>query len=220
MNFPRLALMTTCIILSLALVSSAGPLEKRHGIGIRLGMWNQVTDTRTEIGIGSVTTSVKASGFFGGMFYDHWLQENLALNIAVGGMLADFETKTDITGVSTETAFVAPILFGVKYYFPGSTLNSSARPFAKVAVGPFVGQQEKTEEAVSGVIVESRSRTAFGGQVGAGIDFILSRYFMLGVALGYNLMADFDEPIGGSRNYSGPEFSVGLSFLFGKGTDL
>jgi len=90
----------------------------------------------------------------------------------------------------------------------------------KVAVGPFVGQQEKTEEGVFGVIVESRSLTVFGGQVGAGVDFILSRHFMLGVGLGYNLMADFDEPIGGSKNYSGPEFSVGLSFLFGKGTDL
>lgn len=217
MNFSKLISITTCIILTLALVSSAGPLEKRHGFGLRLGMWNQVTNNRTEVGIGGVTTSTEASGFFGGLFYDHWLQENLALNITVGGILADFETRTGIPGVSTETAFVAPILLGVKYYFPGSTLNSSVRPMVKVAVGPFIGQQERTEEGVYGVIVESRSESAFGGQVGAGVDFILSRYFMLGVTLGYNLMTDFDEPIGGSKNYSGPEFSVGLSLLLGKG---
>ncbi len=219
MNFPRLILITTCIILTLALVSSAGPLEKRHGLGLRLGMWNQVTSNRTEVGIGRVTTSTEASGFFGGLFYDHWLQENLALNITIGGILADFETKTGIAGVSTQTAFVAPILLGVKYYFPGSTLNSSVRPMVKVAVGPFIGQQERTEEGIYGVIVESRSLTVFGGQVGAGVDFILGRYFMLGVGLGYNLMSDFDEPIGGSRNYSGPEFSVGLSLLLGKGVN-
>lgn len=219
MNFSKFALITTGIVLALTLVSSAGPLEKRHGIGIRLGMWNQVTANRTEIGVGSVTTSVEASGFLGGMFYDHWLQENLALNIAIGGMVADIETKSDFLSTTTEVAVVAPILFGVKYYFPESALKSSVRPLLKVAVGSFIGQQEKTEEDFFGVIVESRTQTAFGGQVGAGVDFILSRYFMLGLGLGYNLMADFDEPIGGSKNYSGPEFNVGLSFLFGRGTD-
>ncbi len=94
MNFPRLIFITTCIILTLALASGAGPLEKRHGFGLRLGMWNQVTDTRTEVGIGGIRTSTEASGFFGGLFYDHWLQENLALNITVGGILSDFEKST------------------------------------------------------------------------------------------------------------------------------
>lgn len=218
MGYLKLTLKTICITLALALVSSAGPLEKRHGIGFQVGMWNQVTNSRTEVGIGSVTTSVKASGFFGGLSYDHWLEENLALNIVVGGMLADVETNTNIIGTTTEVAVVAPILFGLKYYFPKSTFGSSARPYAKIAVGPFIGQQEKTEEDIFGVIVESRSESAFGGQVGVGTDFILSRYFMLGVAFKYNLMTDFSEPIGGSKNYGGPEFSFGLSVLFGKGT--
>jgi len=61
------------------------------------------------------------------------------------------------------------------------------------------------------------SGPAFGGQLGAGIDFILSPHFMAGIAGGYNIMADFEEPIGGSVNYGGPEFSIGLSYLFGQG---
>jgi opacity protein-like surface antigen len=220
MRFSKVIVIVISICLALSTTAGAGPLEKRHGIGLRLGMWNQVTANRTEIGVGSVTTSVEASGFLGGMSYDHWLQENMALNIAIGGMLADIETRSNLFGTTTEVAVVAPILFGVKYYFPESTLKSSARPFAKVAVGSFIGQQEKTEEDPFGIIVESRTQTAFGGQVGAGVDFILSRHFMFGVGLGYNLMADFDEPIGGSKNYSGPEFNVGLSLLFGRDSGL
>ena len=35
---------------------------------------------------------------------------------------------------------------------------------------------------------------------------------------GYNWMADFDQPVGGRRNYSGFGMSVGLGVLFGRGT--
>jgi len=45
----------------------------------------------------------------------------------------------------------------------------------------------------------------------------MCRKIFLGANLGYNLMSDFDRTIGGSDNYSGPEFSVGLSFLFDHG---
>ncbi|MEE9552967.1 MAG: outer membrane beta-barrel protein [candidate division Zixibacteria bacterium] len=219
MRTTKVIVIVISMCLALSAAANAGPLEKRHGIGLQLGMWNQVTNSRTEVGIGSVTTSVKASGFFGGLSYDHWLEENLALNVVIGGMLADVETNTNIIGTTTEVAVVAPILFGVKFYFPKSTFSSSARPYVKATVGSFIGQQEKTEEDIFGVIVESRSESAFGGQVGIGTDFILSRYFMLGVAFKYNLMTDFKEPIGGSKNYGGPEFSFGMSFLFGKGTE-
>ncbi len=109
------------------------------------------------------------------------------------------------------------MLFGVKYYLPKSTYGTSVRPFLKAAVGPFMGRQSKTLVFLF-VTADSRSETAFGGQLGGGVDFVLSRRFLLGVNLGYNLMSDFDQPIGGSDNYSGPEFSFGLSFLFRPGT--
>jgi len=144
----------------------------------------------------------------------HSMQDNLAWNISIGGMLANVDVTTNFTGTSTEAAFVVPILFGVKYYIARSTFDTSVRPFAKAAVGPFIGQQEKSEENIAGTIVETRSETAFGGQLGGGVDFLISRHFMTGFALGYNLISDFDQPIGGSRNYSGPVFDFGLSVLF------
>jgi hypothetical protein len=60
---------------------------------------------------------------------------------------------------------------------------------------------------------------AIGGQIGAGVDFVLGRHFMIGVAVCYNALTDFKEPIGGSKNYGGPEFTIGFGYLFGKGIE-
>ena len=38
---------------------------------------------------------------------------------------------------------------------------------------------------------------------------------MLGVRGAYDLMADFDEPLGGRDNYNGAEFRIGISWVFG-----
>ncbi len=202
------------IVLLFSSCSYAASLEKRHQIGLRVGMWNQTAGVTSEVGAGGVTTSVDVNGFLGGVSYGHWLEEYIALTIDIGGMAADVSTSTGASGVTTETSVIGSILMGVKVYFPNSTYTSSVRPYASAGVGPFTGSQSSTGVGTS-VTVESRSETAFGGQVGAGVDFILGRHFMTGFSVCYNLMTDFSQPIGGSRNYSGPEFSFGFSYLFG-----
>lgn len=218
MGYTKLIVRLACITLTIAVNTSAGVLEKRHYLGIRIGMWSQVADTRTEIGAGLISTTVENSGYMGGVAYGHWLTEGLALNIHVGGVSADMEARVGLLGVSTETAYVGHILVGIKQYFPKSTFSSSVRPFARALIGPFIGSQTRTEVGLV-VATESRSESALGGQAAVGLDFVLSRHFLAGMALGYNLMSDFGEPIGGSENYSGPEFSLGFGYLFGKGSD-
>jgi hypothetical protein len=205
-----------CFVLVLAAGSDAITLEKRHQLALRLGMWNQITDTRTEIGPSGVETSVGTSGILGGLTYGHWLEENLALTFSIGGMAVDISTKTDASGVTSETTAIASMLMGVKLYFLNSTLESSVRPYLKSSAGPLIGSQSSSEVGAT-ILNESRTEFAFGGQLGAGIDFVTGRHFMMGFGLGYNLMTDFDEPIGGSRNYSGPEFGFEFSWLFGGG---
>ncbi len=208
--------LTACLLLALAVSSSAISLEKRHQLELRLGMWNQTTDVRTETGIGGVETSVKSSGFVGGIAYGHWLQENMALTFGINGMALDVSTNTGTVGVISETSAVASMLMGLKFYFPGSTLEGSVRPYVSAAAGPYIGSQSSTEVGTT-VINKERTETVFGGQVGAGIDFVTSRHFMMSAGFAYNMMSDFDEAIGGSRNYSGPEFRFGFSWLFGRG---
>ena len=63
-----------------------------------------------------------------------------------------------------------------------------------------------------------RTVTAFGGQVGGGLDVQISRLIMLGGRVGFNFQTDFSSPIGGRDNYNGVEAGISLSFLLGKGT--
>ena len=177
-------------------------------------MWSQSTGTRTEVSIGSVTTEVGSNGGMGGIAYTHWFEEKMALMVTARGMSADVSTKVEGGNVSSVTPTIAPVLFGLKYYFPRSTFGGKVRPFASVLVGPFIGTQSSTEVGLV-VATESRTETAIGGQLGAGIDIVLSKRFMLGLAVGYNLMSDFEKPIGGSKNYSGGEFTFGFGYLFG-----
>lgn len=120
-------------------------------------------------------------------------------------MLADVSTEATIFGVSNNTSTVTFVLIGLKQYFPSSTYGATARPFAKAGIGSFVGTQSGTlVRTVALVTVESRTEAVFGGQMGAGVDFVLGDRVLAEVSLGNDLMADFNRPIGGSANYSGP----------------
>ena len=218
MNYRRLLMVAICFVLMFSTACFAGSLEKRHQLEIRVGAWNQVTDNRTEISATGVTTSVGGSGFLGGFGYGYWLSEGTALNISIGFMAVDLTADAGIVGVTTKNSTVTPILMGVRQYFPRSTYGSSVRPYVKALVGPYFGHQSITVVNTY-VTVESRSQAAMGGILGGGVDFVLGRHFATGMGIGYNLMTDFDEPIGGSVNYSGPEFSFGFSYLFGRGVD-
>jgi hypothetical protein len=82
-------------------------------------------------------------------------------------------------------------------------------------IGPFIGSQNETRAGLS-VVAESRTETAVGGVISAGSDIRIGSRFITSAAIGYNLMTDFDRAIGGSRNYSGPEFSFGFGLVLGR----
>jgi len=194
--------------------TSAQSLDKRHQIELRIGGWSQVTNDRTEVGASGVTTTVARNGFIGGFAYGHWLQEELAFRISAGVMAANIEVQASVSGVTTDFAAVAPVLFGLRYYFPTSTYGEQFRPFAGVGVGTIVGSQEIVQTGVT-VVTDSRTEAAFGGEVEAGVSIVLGKSVLATVAVAYDLMTGFNQPIGGSRNYSGPQMTLGLSLLLG-----
>jgi len=206
-----LALMSLAICSTATLAAQS--LAKRHQLELRIGGWSQVTDSRTSVGIGGVTTSVGSNGFIGGFAYGHWLQENVAFRISVGLMSANMEVQASGLGVSTEFAGVLPVLFGMRYFFPVSSDERQFRPFAGLGVGMFVGGQESVRAGFT-TSTTSRTETAVGGAPEAGIGILLGRSVLATVAFSYNLMFDFENPIGGSSNYSGPQMTLGLSYIF------
>jgi hypothetical protein len=203
-----------CFVLMLVISADAESSPKPHQLGVKIGIWNQITDARTEVSPANVATSVGSNGFLGGLSYDYRLTDGLALNASIGVMMADVSSEVEGSEVSSGTSMTVTILMGVKRYFAVPTYGSSIRPYAKAGIGPFVGSQSRAEVTRNSIVDYSRTEVAFGGQIGAGVDFVLSPHFASGLTLGYNLIADYNESIGGSKNYSGPELSLGFCYLF------
>ena len=204
------------VLVLLASITQAASLNGRSFIGIRGGFAGSGGETKAIIAGTSIETSTNASGGMGGVTFGHWVAENMAVTIDVFAISTDIDTKIDIANVSTHSGGVAGIHTGIRYYFPKSSFDGSWRPYVSASVGPYIGDETNTS-ITTGVSVETKTQYAFGSQLGGGVDILLSRLFMLGIHTGYNLMTDFSDPIGGKKNYSSPEFSLGLSILFGKG---
>jgi hypothetical protein len=196
--------------------AAAQSLARRHQIELRLGGWKQVAGSRTEVSVGGVRTTVDSGGMAGGIAYGRWLTEGMQLQIGADFLGADVFTSAGVSGVVTSTAVVTALFVETKWYFPGSTFGEPVRPFARVGAGTFIGTQTSTE-AGTVTAVESRTEAVPGGRIGVGVDFPVGRRFLLSVGTAYNLMPDLDRPIGGSRNFSGPEGTIGFSLLLGRG---
>ena len=180
---------------------------------LEVGTWVPVS-TEVSVGAGGVSTSMNAAGMAAGFIYSNFFQRNMAVTISLSGVALDIETSVGIEGVVSRSAYVSSALFGIRYYFSESSLESNTRPYISVSLGPYIGSE--SESSVWHYSnAKSESFTAFGARLGAGLDIELSRRFMLGMLTGYNLMTDFPEPVGSRVNYSGPDFGVSISLLLG-----
>lgn len=219
---------TVVIAATLLPISSfSGGLEKRSRLELRAGWWQQKDGIRQSVIVGPnvVETSIDNGGVSGSLSYAYWMRENLSVYFTVGVMpvkvdshVQSIPSSLSAPVVSQNTVMILPVLFGVRYYLSGHNSATVFRPYLAAAVGPYIGHETKSEVGVQ-VLQESRTTTVPGGRLGAGIDMQLSRYFMLGIDAGYNLLTEYSDPLGGRENYSGAEFGFGVSWLFGKGIE-
>jgi outer membrane protein W len=189
-------------------------VAKRHRIGLGIGYW----DTGEPQGppsecSASIETNVQ--DLQGTLFYGYWTQEKLAATVAMRGLVVEAQSSVDFANVCESSVVVASILFGVRYY-PFATPQSPLRPYITGSAGPYIGT-ESTTGVDFGVTEQTKTQGSFGGMGGAGVDILIGRYFMADINIGYNVMKDFSEPIGGEINYNGFEFGIGFSVLIGKG---
>jgi hypothetical protein len=190
-------------------VRGAGePLEEAMGPRLagrtRVELFGGFTDGFVAVEAGhDVTTEV--GGGQGGIAFVHWLREDFALDFQILG--TDFYTATYATGGygSTETRGSLGLLFGARYYFPKATFGGTFRPYVAGALGPFSDYSVYAGQAYDEV---RNGRTRFGGQLGGGVDFQVSRLFSLGVRLGVTFRED-DDPSFGT--------TFGCGFAWGRG---
>lgn len=209
----NLILIVLLLIVSVSMTSEAQNLVNRSRIEIRGGAEDNGLDNNVTIGINNVEVS-SGTGTMVAIGYSKYIQENLAITIFVSPMILNNNIGISIGVVNTGTSTVTPVYIGARYYVFESTYGKSMRPYLSFAAGPVIGSESETNVDMS-VEFSSHNETAFGAKLGLGVDFLVSRSFIIGLDGGYNAMSNFSNPILGEDNYSGAEFSLGFSFLFG-----
>ncbi|UCD65054.1 MAG: hypothetical protein JSW34_06385 [Candidatus Zixiibacteriota bacterium] len=212
---------TLGVVLVLALSGSAGAvikkksrfrLQHRSQIELRLGLFDGV-NLDGDFFYDGVVSRHTSDDLLVAVGFNHWADETLAFNVSVRVLASDYYSGVSSAGTYEAGYAVVPIFVGFRHYLgrPGSW--STVRPYLTAAGGPVIGSQSLSLVGYD-VVDETRTVTAGGAHLGGGIDFLVSRHVMFGVNGGYNLISDFDEPIGGHVNYSGAEFGVGFGFVF------
>lgn len=210
MRTTRISILTLAAFVSMSTcaVPQDIPLKGRSCVELNVGFWSgRAANT---VGGTGIHTEAKLSGFVGGLTYSYGLEELWSLTVSSGLVAAQASSDAGILGVEQQASTVITLFLGIRYYLNEPSDETKVRPYLSGAVGPFFGSEAKN--SLSGQV--AHSETAAGGRIGAGVDFFISPHFKLGIDAGYDLMANFDTPIGARKNYNGIESVVKVGYVF------
>jgi hypothetical protein len=180
-------------------------LLSKHSIDLRVSFWNN-SQSAVSVGFHGFSVETGTGGISGEIMYNYYPNSVYSFYVSAGVM----NTEVRVENLSTYTSTVIPIMMGMKYYIIDYYTDNPFRPYVSGSIGGLFG----TESAVEILNVRTHTETAVGGSAGFGTDIILGRLVKLQAEISYNLFTDFAEEIGGNKNYSGPEFSLGIGFMF------
>jgi len=175
----------------------------KNSIDLRISYWNN-SKSGTSIKVPGV--EIGTGGVSGKLMYNFYPDENYAFNVSVGAMAVDVK----VSAFNEYSSIIVPLMMGMKYYFVQSSQSNPFKPYVAGSMGILFGN----ESSVKILSVQEHTESAMGGYAGIGSDIILGSLVKLNADIGYNLFTDFSEEIGSRKNYSGPEFSMGLGFMF------
>ncbi len=178
--------------------SSTFSLRGTHTVVVNAGFWS-VASRAT-----ATPDDSQAGGFVGSISHRYWLTDNWG----VGPFLSILDTGAKTLNASSNTSqhlLLTSILFGVDYAFVPASSNINVIFYLSGAVGPYMSSTARLSPGDEAISV-----TAFGARPQIGMDWYLNNWLVFEFAFGYHIISDFQEPVGGDKNYSGPEFSMGV----------
>lgn len=182
-------------------------------VGPRLPRHSLASRSRIEVLLGSSGVRIASVGpeeevdIRGGAFdvvLSHWPSSQLALELSFGGSDLGSTTRQRPDGTEVRTQGLLHGLAGARYYPP---LDSAIRPHLGLAIGPVTELEVLESENLTDV---SQSNTRAGLRLGAGVDAMVSKGFMLGLRTHLLLRRH------SSREF-GVSFALGWSFGTGPG---
>jgi len=189
----------------------------RNRIEVRVGAVSLSGDSG---GTGTVAAGSRTTDLAVGGQYTRFLSEKLALALAANELVSEVGTSVSRQGVFTGSVSIVAFPIGVQWNPMKGDLSARAlKPFLAAGLGPVIGSSVGSfVGSGAGSFSGTQTKGTIGGYLGGGLEVHLSRRWTLGLSAGYHWMADFSEPVGARDNYSGLGATVGLGFLFGKGT--
>jgi hypothetical protein len=178
--------------------------KRKHSIDLKIAYWN--VNSGVSITTPGVSIDVGFGGISGKIVYNYYPNNVFSFFISAGGMVP----KVSINTLSNHTCVLSPIAMGLKYYLTPELEDNTFQPYIAGGMEILVG----SESSVEILSVGSHTESAMGAYAGVGTDILVSRLIKFSMDIGYNLISDFAEPLGGRKNYTGPEFSFGIGLMF------
>ena len=188
-------------------------LAGRHRLDMQIGTWLTSSGSSTSSGTVSVDGAVSLN-------YTHYASEDLSITAGVqaGGHVNGASTGPSGAFAGTSSLLAVPI--GVRWNPLGSRTRGAVRPFLAAKFGPAIGVTSGAFSGNGSTFVGAHTQTTLFTHLGLGVDFYPARWFVLGVNGGYNLLANFAQPVGAEKNHSGPEVGFTFGLLFGRGRQV
>ena len=188
-------------------------VTSRNRFDVRFGAWSHGDHHQ------AVVDGIDSSDVLGGIRYTRYFKENLAATFTIEGGGGQVGTITTANGAYDGVSGIASFPVGVRWNpLTFGRQHDGIKPFVAFSAGPVFGDTVADYAGRHAAGNDIRSTATIGGFAGGGLDFHAGRTCVLGVEGGYNWMGDFDVPIGGSDNYSGPTVSINLGFMWGRGS--
>jgi hypothetical protein len=158
----------------------------------------------------------------GGLQYTRFLREDLAVTLSVDALSAQADLVTingySSSGTRMQQSRIVSVPLGLRWDpRPGDLRTKPVKFYLAAGLGPVWGAHVGGSVSESSVFAGTRVATTFGGTLGAGADVLIGRRWSLGVGAGYNWMADFPEPLGTRKNFSGFDAGVSIGWIWGRG---
>jgi len=118
---------------------------------------------------------------------------------------ADYEVK------NIEATAILPFLLGARYDIFSPRLPSSIQPYLSLGTGPYWISSVRNENPFAESMQTIESKMEYGAYAGGGTNILIASWLALNFDLKYHFV-DFQF----ERGYSGLEFGMGFSFIWGK----
>lgn len=203
------------VFLLWASFSVANDLSSVHMFGLRVGFWS-VLDAKNKQSSPSSEVLTKVTAPYGELFFSNGLKNGFAFELSLGSYYRGETRYSDSLGYYWKKVTVYPVSATTKFYLLFSASSNVWQPYLDVGISFVSGVENLRLGEYAGPVTFVGDYTntywALGGLAGLGMDFVLSRLFVLGLDFKYRWV-NFGKQVGGLKNYSGPEATLGLSYI-------